>query len=60
MKPIWKSKTMYFGALFVVNALAQTFGFGDFVPGGELSVTTSSAIGVVTWILRYITVQPVK
>lgn len=60
MKPIYKSKTMWFGGLFVANALAQTFGFGDFVPSGELSVTTSFAIGVVIWILRYITVKSVK
>ena len=54
-KQIWRSKTFWFGALFVFNGLAQSFGYGDFVPSGELSQTTSYGVGIVTWILRLVT-----
>lgn len=60
MKKFYKSKTMWFGALFVLNSLAQVFGFGDFVPGGELNEVSSLGIGLVVWALRYVTIQPIK
>jgi len=59
-KKFWKSKTFWFGALFVANGFAQVFGFGDFVPSGELSEITSLGAGVLIWILRATTTQPIR
>ena len=55
-----KSKTMWFGALFFLNALAQAAGYGDFMPSGELSEGTSVATGIIIWLLREWTNKPLK
>lgn len=59
-KRVWKSKSFWFGALFILNGLAQSFGYGDFVPSGDLSATTSYGVGLVTWVLRWVTNSKVK
>ena len=59
MKPFYRSKTFWFGTLFVLNSVAQALGYGDFVPSGELSEITSLGVGVLIWGLRYITNQPI-
>lgn len=57
---LFKSKTMWFGALFVLNGLAQSFGYGDFVPSGELNTYSSYGIGLIVWVLRWVTTKPVS
>ena len=59
-KKFWYSKTWWFGALFVLNGLAQSFGYGDFVPSGELSQTSSYGTGVLVWVLRWFTSKEVR
>lgn len=57
MKPFIYSKTVWFGILFVINAFAVAFGYGDFVPGAELSEATSLGIGLIILLLRKVTNQ---
>ena len=55
-----KSKTMWFGALFILNGIAQSFGFGDYMPGGEITTTMNFITGVLVWGLREMTTKPIK
>lgn len=59
-KKFWTSKTLWFGALFVVNGFAQVFGYGDFLPSGELSELTSLGIGLMIWTLRLVTDKKIR
>lgn len=45
--------------LFIANAAGQAFGYGDFVPGAELSEATSLGIGLVILLLRKYTKVPI-
>ena len=55
-----KSKTIWFGGLFILNAVAQSFGFGDWMPGGEIESEINLIIGGIIWGLREVTNKGLK
>lgn len=58
-KALLKSKTFWFGALIVINAVAALFGFKDFQPSGELQKFVELLIGVLVIFLRLKTSEPI-
>ena len=50
---------MWFGAIFVANAIAMAMGYADFIPSGELSEVTSLGVGLLMWGIRFYTTKPV-
>jgi len=59
-KEFYKSKTVYFGALFIIIAIANFFGFAEFQPSAEVSRISEVLIGVIIIALRFKTDKPVK
>jgi hypothetical protein len=60
VKSIFKSKTFWFGALYVVIGVAGLFGFAQFQPDPKLVDGLAALTGVIVVILRLVTKQPVS
>jgi hypothetical protein len=58
-KALLTSKTFWFGALIVINAIAAIFGFKDFQPSGSLKEFVELAVGLIVILLRLKTSQPI-
>ena len=58
-KVLLKSKTFWFGALIVVNAVAAVFGFKDFQPSENLEKFVELGVGLIIILLRLKTSQPI-
>ena len=59
-KSFWKSKTLWFGCLWVIVGVAGLFGFGDFVPGSDVIEWAEIINGLLVIVLRVITKVPLK
>ena len=59
-KEFFKSKTFWFGALWVVVGIANLFGFADFQPDTITNDITEIVSGLIIIVLRFKTTQPVK
>ena len=59
-KDFWKSKTFYFGLLWVLIGVAGLFGYGDFVPGSDVIEWAEIINGLLVIVLRVITKVPLK
>ena len=60
IKNALKSKFFWFGILFVANAVAGLFGFGEWKPSPELLKATSGLIGAIILVLRFRTKEPIE
>ena len=56
----FQSKTIWFGILFIIVAIANVFGFGDFEPATYWNEIITAIIGFVTIWFRKTTNTPVK
>jgi len=54
-----KSKTLWFGALFLIVAIANLFGFSEFKPDGDLLAILAVIQPLVMIILRFFTKEPI-
>ncbi len=56
----YQSRTVWFGALIILNAVAGVFGFATYEPGLEVqrAVELISGVGVIA--LRLITKEPIR
>ena len=52
-KPFWKSKTMIFNVLALLLAIAEAFGFVNFVPAEETGQIAMVIITIINLILRF-------
>lgn len=59
-KDFWKSKTLWFFALYLLVAVASVFGFGGFQPTADQSEIIGIVVAIVGIILRFLTKEPVK
>ena len=55
-KGLLKSKTFWFGALFIITAIANFFGYAEFQPSPGLV----GAIGGIIILLRIVTKKPIS
>lgn len=58
-KALLTSKTFWFGALIVINAVAAIFGFKDFQPSGSLKEFVELLVGIIVILLRLKTTEPI-
>lgn len=58
-KALLKSKSFWFGALIVINAVASIFGFKDFQPSESLEKFVELGVGLIVILLRLKTSQPI-
>ena len=63
-KPFWQSKTFWFNLLLLVVAVANKFGFGDYVPtpAHQMLIDSSAVIlaALINIVFRFITDQGVS
>ncbi len=59
MKEFWKSKTFYFGALWVLIGVAGLFGYGDYVPDTDVEQIAEIVNGIIIIVLRFLSTQKV-
>ena len=59
MKKWYESKTIWFSVLTVLIAVASLFGFADFQPSEELLQFITLLVGVINFVLRLATKEPV-
>ena len=59
VKEWYKSKTIWFGALYVLISLAGVFGFVQFSPSADLVEIVGGVTGVLVIVLRLLTKEPV-
>ena len=59
-KNFWRSKTLWFFALYLLVAVAGVFGFAGFQPTADQSEIIGIVVAVVGIILRLLTKEPVK
>lgn len=52
-KRFYQSKSFWFGALFIITAVANFFGFTEYQPSAEVSRATEILIGVLIIALRF-------
>lgn len=52
------SRTVVFSILLIVIGVANTLGFAEFQPDAETLGAITSIVGVITWVLRYLTTTP--
>jgi hypothetical protein len=59
-KEFWKSKTFYFGLLWIGVGVAGLFGYFDFSPGSDVIEWAEIINGLIVIGLRIVTKVPVK
>jgi len=59
-KSFWKSKTFWFGALYIITGIAGLFGYADYVPDATVDQLALIVTGIVTVLLRFVTKEPVS
>ena len=59
-KEFYKSKTFWFGALWVVLGVAGLFGYADFEPSSDLEQIMEIVNGVLVILLRFLTNKGIK
>jgi len=60
MKEWYKSKTVWFGVLWVVIAIANLFGFQSFQPDDGVLKIGELVGGIGIIVLRFVTKEPIK
>jgi len=61
MKKQWySSKTVWFGILFILIAIANLFGFADFKPTGTWNGIIEAVIGILIIWFRFTTNKAIK
>lgn len=60
MKDFYKSKTFYFGLLWILIGAAGLFGYGDFTPGSDVLEWAEIVNGLIVIGLRLVTKIPIK
>ncbi len=59
-KEFYKSKTFWFGVLYVVVSIAGLFGFQTYQPSATLVDVLGIVTGAIVILLRLVTSQPIK
>ena len=59
MKDFWKSKTFWFGVLWVIVGVAGLFGYADYVPDSDVEQIAEIVNGIIIIVLRFLTSQGV-
>lgn len=60
VKSLFKSKTFYYGLLWLLLGVANLFGFADFQPDEKLNDIAEILNGILIIIFRIMTNGPVK
>jgi hypothetical protein len=60
IKSALRSKTVWFGILYVLGAVAGLFGFADYQPTPEVNNIVEVVTGVLIIGLRFLTKEPVR
>ena len=60
MKKWYQSKTVYFGLLFVITAIAGLFGFQTYQPSPDVLKIVELVTGIIIVVLRLITKNGVE
>ena len=58
MKPIFKSKTLWFNFLALAVIIAGNFGFGEFTPDAWVNDMGIVAVVLINFVLRFSTNKP--
>jgi hypothetical protein len=58
-KKFYLSKTFWFNVLALTVAIANPFGFLDFVPDEHLAEYAAAVVTVINVILRFVTEKPI-
>ena len=60
MKWFPKSKTFWFGVLYIAIGIAGMFGYSNYQPTPEVQQWLAVATGVIILVLRYLTDRPIS
>lgn len=57
-KAFWKSRSLWFGLLYILTGVAGVFGWAEFQPSPQVVELGAVVTGIVIILLRLVTKQP--